>query len=178
MPLGARKRSERFDSIIRPHVKPLYQAAYRLVRNRSDAEDLVQEVLVKAYKRLTEIERMENLRAWLLRVLYHQFVDLTRKHGRSPQTVSDDGLLAAQPDESQDPAELTAQRSTAAELGKAMAGLTADQRALLDLHIVQGYTLQELVAVFDAPLGTLKSRVHRIKVSLKKELLNATLSPN
>jgi RNA polymerase sigma-70 factor (ECF subfamily) len=154
----------------------MYQAAYRLLRNIEDAEDLVQDVLVKLYPRLDEVERIEALRPWLLRIVYHSYVDFLRKRQRSPVTVSDDlPDLAATPD-ANEPQEMVSRQETATRLSQAVEQLPEDQRALVDLHLVQGYTLSELVGVFDAPIGTLKARVHRVKKRLKRDLADATFS--
>ena len=154
----------------------MYKAAYRLLRNVEDAEDLVQDVLAKLYPRLDEVERIEALRPWLLRIVYHSYVDFLRKRQRSPVTVSDDlPDLAATPD-ANEPQEMVSRQETATRLSQAVEQLPEDQRALVDLHLVQGYTLSELVGVFDAPIGTLKARVHRVKKRLKRDLADATFS--
>ena len=154
----------------------MYKAAYRLLRNVEDAEDLVQDVLAKLYPRLDEVERIEALRPWLLRIVYHSYVDFLRKRQRSPVTVSDDlPDLAATPD-ANEPQEMVSRQETATRLSQAVEQLPEDQRALVDLHLVQGYTLSELVGVFDAPIGTLKARVHSVKKRLKRDLADATFS--
>lgn len=174
--VGTKGRSQRFDSIIRDHVLPMYQAAYRLLRNAEDAEDLVQDVLVKLYPRLDEVERIEALRPWLLRIVYHSYVDFLRKRQRSPVTVSDDVAILAVTHDVNEPQDMASRQETATRLSQAVEQLPEDQRALVDLHLVQGYTLSELVGVFDTPIGTLKARVHRVKKRLKKELADATFS--
>lgn len=174
--LGKGGQSQRFDAIIRDHVLPMYQSAYRLLRNTEDAEDLVQDVLVKLYPRLDEVEGIEALRPWLLRIVYHSYVDILRKRQRSPVTVADDAAIFSVADDSIDPQAIASRGEMATCLSDAVQLLPEDQRALVDLHLIQGYTLSELVSVFDAPIGTLKARVHRIKNRLKKELPNATFS--
>ena len=71
--------AERFEVFLSPHFDALHRAAYRLSGNIHDAEDLVQEVCVKAYPRIDELERLKRPRSWLLRVLYNLFVDTTRR---------------------------------------------------------------------------------------------------
>ena len=79
---GGASEQERFAALIREHYQVLYRAAYRLTRSEVDAEDLVQEVCVRAYPRIGELERLEQPRGWLLRVLFRLFVDLRRRYER------------------------------------------------------------------------------------------------
>src|SRR5262245_21553140 len=79
---GGESESERFASLIGQHYDVLYRSAYRLTRSTVDAEDLVQEVCVRAYPRIDEIEKLEQPRGWLLRVLYRLFIDLKRRYER------------------------------------------------------------------------------------------------
>src|SRR5574337_806976 len=88
-------RAQRFDRMVRPHATALYRFAYRLARNRADAEDLVQDVLTKLYPRTDEMARVRDLKPWLLRVVYHQFVDELRRRRRSAVEVSEMNLLEA-----------------------------------------------------------------------------------
>ena len=76
---------------MRPHFDALYAAARRMTMSAADAEDLVQEVCLKAFLKLDELEAMEYQRAWLLRVLYNQFVDSRRVMQRSPVGLATTG---------------------------------------------------------------------------------------
>ena len=75
---------QRFTSLVQPHFAALYRAAMRLTRRRPDAEDLVQEVCLRACARLDDLGAVTNPRAWLMRALYHLFVDATRRKRRRP----------------------------------------------------------------------------------------------
>ena len=68
---------------MQPHYDVLYRVAYRLTRSRHDAEDLAQEVCVRAYPRLAELEQLEQPRGWLLRVMYRLFIDWSRRYERA-----------------------------------------------------------------------------------------------
>lgn len=162
-------KSRRFDALVRPHTLALYQFSYRLLQNQPDAEDLVQDVLVKLYPRTNEMAKVRDLRPWLLRVVYRQFVDTLRKRQRNVTTVSDDDTV-----EIVDPGPGPEQRHSAAETSDrvhvALGRLSQNQRLLVSLHLIDGYTLEEVAQVLDVPLGTLKSRLHRTRVQLKKLL--------
>ncbi len=75
-------RSKRFEKLVQPHLQALYRFAFRLAGQQQDAEDLVQDVIVKLYPRLDELEAIEQLRPWLNRVLYRHFIDQVRRKGR------------------------------------------------------------------------------------------------
>jgi RNA polymerase sigma factor (sigma-70 family) len=174
---GRRQRAERFDRLIRPHVMIMYQSALRLLGDPHDAEDLVQDVLSKLYRRLSEVEKVEALRPWLLRVVYNAYVDFLRRQGRSPETVADDVAYEAAPERAEREPDLAYQQAElGAQLANAVAQLPEDQRAIVELHLVQGYTLQELAETLGTPLGTLKARVHRAKNKLRDKLDDATVS--
>ena len=87
-----------FENLLRPHVDRLYRLAFRLTNNVTDAEDLVQEVLIKAYERHAELTSIAALGPWLGRVLYNRFVDDTRRYARRRlQTVSIDQSRDGEP---------------------------------------------------------------------------------
>ncbi len=173
---GRKTRAQQFETLIRPHVMAMYHTAYRLLRNADDAEDLVQDVMTKLYGRLDDMAQVEALRPWLLRVVYHSFVDFLRRQERSPRTIGEDDLLPAAADDTWNPEARSENEQLSARLADAVARLPEDQRALVDLHLVQGYTLQELASAFETPLGTLKAQVHRAKARLRKDLGDATFS--
>ena len=85
------KTDDEFVTLLRPYVEGMYRLAYRFCGAREDAEDLVQDLLVKLYPRLEELRGIDNLQSWLATVLYRQFVDRTRHHNRSPVHLTEDG---------------------------------------------------------------------------------------
>ena len=80
---GGRSAAQRFEALVRPHYELLYRAAYRLTRSVHDAEDLAQDVCVRAYPRLEELAGLDNPRGWLLCVMQRLFIDQTRRYERS-----------------------------------------------------------------------------------------------
>ena len=162
-------QSKRFDGLVRPHALALYKFAYRLLRNRADAEDLVQDVLLKLYPRTNEMAQLRDLKPWLLRVVYRQFIDTLRKRRRSVTTVSQMNELELV-DPVQDPEHQLDLAQASARVRGALSRLNHDQQLLVGLHLIDGYTLEEVAQVLDVPLGTLKSRLHRTRAELKKIL--------
>lgn len=161
---------QQFELLLRPHLKQMYSLAYRLTGNREDAEDLVQDVLLKLFPRLDEMKTIERLSPWLSRVLYRQFVDKYRRQQRQPLNLVDDDIEQEQLTEQEPisgPEDLANSGLTLGLLNQAIAKLNEDQRQLILLHDVEGYTLPELQEMLDVPLGTLKSRLNRARGQLR-----------
>lgn len=170
--LFRRRQPDSFEDLLAPHIEHLYRLAYRFTGQRDEAEDLVQDLLLKLYPRRHELEHIEALRAWLSRTLYHHFIDTVRRAGRSPlhDATSDVTLLQEIEADTATPEEEVETLQLQRRLTRAMAELNPDQRALVNLHDVEGYTLVELQTLLDTPLGTLKSRLHRARARLRELL--------
>lgn len=165
---------EQFEQLLQPHLQQLYRVAYRFTGQRADAEDLVQDVVVKLYPRMQEMQKVEKLGPWLVRVLYRHFVDRLRSKQRSPlHLVSDDETeLDERSDETPDPAGSAENALLQSRLQSALDKLNEDQRALMILHDVEGYTLNEIHIMQDVSIGTLKSRLNRARTRLRELLSN------
>jgi RNA polymerase sigma-70 factor (ECF subfamily) len=167
---GGLASAERFARLVEQHYAAMYRVAYRLTRSAHDAEDLAQEVCVRAFSRLDELERLEQPRGWLMRVLYRLFVDSVRRYERKfvgPIDDVDEGALVS---ELPSPLEEAERAQARAALTAAWRHLDHEQRALLALHDVEGYSLAELNELTGLKEGTLKSRLHRARIRLGKLL--------
>jgi RNA polymerase sigma-70 factor (ECF subfamily) len=165
---GGESESDRFATLIRQHYQALYRAAYRLTRSTVDAEDLVQEVCVRAYPRLAEVEGLEQPRGWLLRVLYRLFIDLRRRYERTHVRPidEDEEFVSGDPG----PAEEADRALYRWRVEDAWRYLSQEQRLLLSLHDVEGYSLLEIHSLTGLKEGTIKSRLHRARVRLGRLL--------
>lgn len=161
-----------FEALLSPHLDKLYRLAYRLSGQRDTAEDLVQELLLKVYPRLEEMQQIEQLAPWLSKILYRQFIDQYRRQKRSPLDYTDDEqtLYDSSAPNALDPAEVSNNSLTAELLSQALDRLNEDQRELVMLHDAEGYTLQEISELQDTPVGTLKSRLSRSRSKLREIL--------
>jgi RNA polymerase sigma factor (sigma-70 family) len=162
----------RFANLVQPHFAALYRAALRLTRRRHDAEDLVQEVCLRACGRLEELQAVANPRAWLMRALYHLFIDTARRSRLRLRFAAlvgaaDDGAAAA----NEEPApERGADASRMHERVVAVWDrLEPEQRVLLSLH-AEGHGLEELVVIFGSNRNALSARLHRARQRLAKLL--------
>ena len=185
----SRHAQEAFAALLQPHFPKLYSLAYRLSGTQADAEDLVQDVLVKLYERRTELSSIRDLAPWLGRVLYNQFIDNKRRYNRQPLTLVGtatdlDAISGAADRASQrdDPSRLSSDAQDRKELAEAQDKLSEEHRLVLLMHDVEGYKLPELQKLTGIASGTLKSRLHRARARLKSllqrhpEQLNGTFS--
>ncbi|HEC18138.1 MAG TPA: RNA polymerase sigma factor [Gammaproteobacteria bacterium] len=170
----------RFDALVRPHISYLYRLAYRFCGNPEDAEDLVQDLLIKLFPRCTELEAVERLRPWLVTSLYRMFVDGTRRQKRSPLELIDDEVAFYETADSgggESPDHELAEDQRIEQLQGAFERLSEDHRVLLTLHDIEGYRLVELEKMLDVPVGTLKSRIHRARARMRKLLASDPPKP-
>lgn len=160
-----------FAELLKPHLDRLYRLAFRLVGNRSDAEDLLQDVLIKLYERRDELTSIAELAPWLSRVLYNRFVDDARKHARKRLAAIDPDTLAEQRGDCDcDDGPLVAETQLAFDISRvrtAVAALSIDHRTVLLMHDAEGYKLEEIQLITGVPVGTLKSRLHRARARLR-----------
>jgi RNA polymerase sigma factor (sigma-70 family) len=165
---GGESEAERFSKLIRQHYDVLYRSAYRLTRSTVDAEDLVQEVCVRAYPRIGEIENLDQPRGWLLRVMYRLFIDLRRRYERTHVRPidEDEEFVSVEPG----PAEEVDRALHRMRIEDAWRFLSQEQRLLLAMHDVEGYTLMEIHSLTGLKEGTIKSRLHRARVRLGRLL--------
>ncbi len=162
------------------HMPSLYAAAMRMTRNRADAEDLVQETYLKAYRAFGGFEEGTNLRAWLYRILTNTFINIYRAKKRRPdESDLDDvedlylyrrlgALEAAQAGRSAEDEVLDS--FTEIEVKSALEALPEQFRMAVLLADVEGFQYKEIAEILDIPIGTVMSRLHRGRRSLQKSL--------
>ena len=161
---------------MRPHFVALYSSARRFSLNDSDAEDLVQEVCMKAFARIDELQKMQHQRAWLLRVLYHTFVDARRSDLRAPshvgQSIDQDAKVNLAESSHLQPDEQVDRMMRVERVLGAMALLDKEVCSLLAMHDVDGLSIAEIAVLTDLPEGTIKSRLFRTRAKLGRLLKN------
>ena len=158
-----------FNDLVAPHLPALFRSAYRLTGNRQDAEDVVQEVCVRAYTHLAALRALEQPKGWLLRIAYRVFVDGARRRARSPVRASAEDFDSTRVSDEPTPEERAEAELAERRLLAALAKLDREQCALLALQ-VEGYTLAELEAMTELSTDVLKARLYRARVRLGKLL--------
>lgn len=162
-----RNTGDSLTSVVSQHLDSLYRQAYRYCGNEADAEDLLQDLMLECSQRNQQLQEAPVPAAWLNRVLYHRFVDRHRKQarhlkGREDLNSTIDTSLAAN-DEPED-------AYSHHQLLLSLEELSPDQRMIINLHDIEGYTLAEVSATTSIPVGTLKSHLHRGRRKLKNKL--------
>lgn len=155
--------------MIEPHFDRLFRLACRLTGSKSDAEDLIQEVVTRLFADPRPLEEAADPGPYLSRVLYHRFVDDRRAAARRPLTLIGHASaldVHAAPG-NLEPELLDDAARTGLRLEQALARLSEDHRRLVLLHDAEGYTLTELATITGTPIGTLKSRLSRARARLR-----------
>jgi RNA polymerase sigma-70 factor, ECF subfamily len=170
------ERRERFLTEAMPHIDRLYSAALRYTRDPVDAEDLVQETTLKAFRSFHQYEPGTNLRAWLYRILHTTYLSMYRRAQRRPQETLQDEIddyslyddLARNGTGSAEQQALA--QLTSEEVREALAELPEVFRLAVYLADVEGFSYREVAEIMDSPVGTVMSRLHRGRKALQKAL--------
>lgn len=171
------KKQKDFDEEIIPHMDALYNFALRLTTDPNDAEDLVQDTIVKAYRFFSSYEKGTNAKAWMFRILKNSFINNYRKTSKKPSQVDYDEVssyyesIRAERTETSDLESLMFREMMDDDLSKALKQLPEDFRTVVLLCDVDGFTYEEIANMLDVPIGTIRSRLHRGRNLLKTELL-------
>ncbi len=170
---------ESFEREVIPHLDSIYSMALRLARNPEDANDLLQETILRAYRFFHQFTPGTNCRAWVLTILFNNFRNGYRKSGREQVSQSEAEFterveaesLAADQTQS-DPESLAFASVMAPEVTAALEALPEEFRTALLLVDVQELSYQEVSGVLSVPVGTIKSRVSRGRSLLREALLD------
>ena len=158
----------------------LYSAALRMTRNPADAEDVVQETYLKAYRAYATFKEGTNLKAWLYRILTNTYINRYRKKQRRPSEVELGELqdlylyrrLGEVSGASQSAEEEALDQFVDADVKQALESLPEHFRMPVLLADVDGFSYKEIAEIIDVPIGTVMSRLHRGRKALQKKLWN------
>ncbi|MBL8067587.1 MAG: RNA polymerase sigma factor [Armatimonadetes bacterium] len=169
-----------FQQLMEKSYKKVFNLAYRLSGNRSDAEDLTQEAFYRAFRKFDTFQGDRPFENWIFRIVTRLFLDMKRARSRRVQTVSSDAPLRADgyddtvsfeaPDDRPTPSQALVGDTLSEELEHGLSHLTEDQRELVWLADVEGLPYDEIAVKFSAPVGTIRSRLHRAHKQLRRIL--------
>jgi len=176
---------EEFEAEVLPHTDALFANALRLTHSRPDAEDLVQETVLRSFRFFERFERGTNVKAWLLRIQYNTFVNRYRRSTKEREikdvmtvepsgedVVSREALRALT-----DPTGNALRPLLAREIEAALETLPEDHRMVVVLADIEELSYKEIAEVLGCPIGTVMSRLHRARRTLRTRLLDQVEHP-
>lgn len=171
------QKQEDFEEEIIPHLDAMYNFALRLTSDPSDAEDLVQDTIVKAFRFFSSYEKGTNAKAWLFRILKNSYINNYRKKSKKPSQVDYDEVstfyetIRAERTDTSDLEDKMFRELIDDDISNALDELPEDFRTVVLLCDVEGFTYEEIANMLDVPIGTIRSRLHRGRNLLKAQLM-------
>jgi RNA polymerase sigma-70 factor (ECF subfamily) len=173
-----------FARLLASHQQKLYRVAYRMTGHHEDAEDLLQDALLEAYRSFRKFQRGTFFEKWLYRIMTNTFIDRQRRQRRIGPTQSLDApifgaadgaenLVREIPDWESDPARQVLHNVLDEPLQAALSCLQAEFRMVLILSDVEGFSYEEISEIMGTPVGTVRSRLHRARAAVKNKILLA-----
>ncbi|HZV70027.1 MAG TPA: sigma-70 family RNA polymerase sigma factor [Saprospiraceae bacterium] len=167
-----------FEKELLPHVNALQTFAYHLTYNQEDADDLVQETYLKAYRFIDKYDEGTNAKAWLFKILKNAYINEYRKRVKQPTKVDYEEIVAYHDTDDDrisgysDLREEIFLHMMGDEVTSAINSLPIDFRTVILLCDIEGFTYEEIASIIDVPIGTVRSRLFRARNLLKEKLTN------
>lgn len=173
-----RATRKQFEEQALPLLDSLYSAAQRMTRNPTEAEDLVQETILLAYRNFHQFQQGTNIKAWLFRILTNTFINSYRKKSKQPERVDlpdvEDFYFMSESRRSDamasDPEMQVLSKFLYDDITAAIDRLPEEFRMVVVLNAVEGFAYQEIAEILDIPIGTVRSRLYRGRKLLQKLL--------
>ena len=166
-----------FEQLLLLHQKKVYNLCLRMSANADDALDLSQETFIKAWRCIGQYQFEASFSTWLYRLTSNVCIDFLRRKKRRQETSltesyedSDEGAELSIPDANPLPEQLAITKETKQELAQAMARLAPDHREILQLRVVENLPYEQIADILDIRVGTVKSRLARARLALRKIL--------
>jgi RNA polymerase sigma-70 factor (ECF subfamily) len=181
---GKQAKREEFEQVALVHLDLLYNSALRMTGNVPDAEDLVQETFVRAYKFFDKFKKGTNCKAWLFKIMKNNYINRFRKKAREPSTVSFDQIEGAQGVETQPAVPPSAESQLSPDLDElleddvkyALESLPFEFKMAVILSDIAGFSYKEIAEIMRTPIGTVRSRLSRARGVLQKKLYDLAVS--
>ncbi len=159
-----------FIEMAAPFEKSLYLTCYSLLKSRQDAEDALQETMLRAFRSFSSFRRSAKIQTWLRKIAVNVCIDMTRKRKNilSIDELTEEG--SEQKDSSPGPYEQLERAERMRILSEALDEMKPEARNLILLRDVQGISYEEIADILDQPVGTVKSGLNRARHSLQKKL--------
>lgn len=162
-----------WDALFRRYQLPLFSYVMELVRNEQESLDIIQETFINAVRHIGNLHDDAKFGSWLFGIAHQKCIQLWRKSARRQQVIDDRELEIDGGDALQDeagPSELLLRKEQEETFYRALAKLGETHRAVILLHFLEDFSLEEIAGITEASLGTVKSRMHYAKQHLRKAL--------
>jgi RNA polymerase sigma-70 factor (ECF subfamily) len=182
--LAARGREPAFRELLTRYERPVFSLVYRMVRDRTLAEDLAQESFVRAFNAIGSYKPSYKFSNWILKIANNHTIDHLRKrkldtvsihgspHATTPDEVSQTQVVVASEGES--PHDYVEHKELGGQIERAIGELREEYRTAIVLRHVEGYAYDEIAEIMDVPLGTVKTYLHRARAELREHLAHVT----
>ncbi|MGB2867773.1 MAG: sigma-70 family RNA polymerase sigma factor [Bacteroidota bacterium] len=176
IPRGTKLKQKEFEAEALPHMDILYNFALRTTGNQDDAQDLLQETFLKAFRFWDKYEKGTNIRAWLFRIMKNSYINRYRKETREPDKVDYEDVenfydtIRAESTDTNDLQQKMFGGLLGDEVTTALQSLPEDFRTVVILCDIEGLTYEEIAEFLDCPIGTVRSRLHRGRKLLQARL--------
>jgi len=172
------RTKQEFEALALTHLDPLFSAALRLTKNERDAEDLVQDTVMRAYRFFDRFERGTNMKAWLFKILTNTFINRYRRkvkersvvEGADRESVHERFVSRDATDYAANPEQYFFDRLLSDDVLQAIDGLPIDFRLVVILADLQEFSYKEIADILVCPVGTVMSRLFRGRKLLQKNL--------
>jgi RNA polymerase sigma-70 factor, ECF subfamily len=169
-----------FEALALEHLDPLYSAALRLTKNERDAEDLVQDTFLRAFRFFDKFERGTNMKAWLFKILTNTFINRYRRRvkertvveGAAREASSEKFIVRESTESSANPEQYFFDKLLSDDVLRSIDALPIDFRLVVILADLQEFSYKEIAEILDCPVGTVMSRLYRGRKLLQKNLLS------
>lgn len=174
-------RDRIFNKEFLPHMDALYNFAFHLTYDEEDANDLVQETFLKAYRFIDSYQQGTNAKAWLFKILKNAFINDYRKKSKQPSRVDYDDVAGYHDSDEESHVEFLDLRQElfqgmmGDEVTRALNELPVDFKTVILLCDVEDFSYEEIARIIDIPIGTVRSRLHRARNILKEKLRSYAL---
>jgi RNA polymerase sigma-70 factor (ECF subfamily) len=178
--LAAKGREGAFRELLRRYERPVFSLIYRMVRDRTLAEDLAQEAFIRAFNAIGSYDTSYKFSNWIFKIANNHTIDHLRRkkldtisihgspHATSEEDQSRSRVVLESGDES--PLDLLENRELGGQIEEAIGGLREGYRTVILLRHVEGYAYEEIADIMGLPLGTVKTYLHRARNELKSKL--------
>jgi RNA polymerase sigma-70 factor (ECF subfamily) len=168
-----------FESLALEHLDPLYSAALRLTKNERDAEDLVQDAFLRAFRFFDKFERGTNMKAWLFKILTNTFINRYRRRvkertvveGAAREATSERFIVRDTSESAVNPEQYFFDKLLSDDVLRSIDALPIDFRLVVILADLQEFSYKEIAEILDCPVGTVMSRLYRGRKLLQRDLL-------